>query len=68
MKRILILFSLLLVLSCGEKKNKDNTEQKKDAAATENINNGNEITALGQSMIDDGKMDSEQNVDQAKID
>jgi|UPI0002FF9F65 TPR repeat protein len=67
MKRILILFSLLLVLSCGEKKNKDNTEQKKDAAATENINNGNEITALGQSMIDDGKMDSEQNVDQAKI-
>ena len=44
MKRILILFSLLLVLSCGEKKNKDNTEQKKDAAATENINNGNEIT------------------------
>ena len=33
MKRILILFSLLLVLSCGEKKNKDNTEQKKDKFA-----------------------------------
>ena len=69
MKRILILFSLLLVLSCGEKKNKDNTEQKKDATVSEseNINNENKITALGQSMIDENKMNSAQNVDQAKI-
>ncbi|MCP1224045.1 tetratricopeptide repeat protein [Sebaldella sp. S0638] len=71
MKRIIILFSLLLVLSCGEKKNIDNTEEKKDTQTSENINNGNQdtsgITALGQSMIDDNKMNSDQNVDQAKI-
>ncbi len=69
MKRILILFSLLLVLSCGEKKNKDNTEQKKDVTVSdsENINNENKITALGQSMLDENKMNSGQNVDQAKI-
>ena len=71
MRRILILLSLLLVLSCGEKKNKDNTEQKKDTTTSENINNGNqgtsEITELGQSMIDENKMGPDQNVDQAKI-
>jgi TPR repeat protein len=69
MKKIIILFSLLLVFSCGEKKN--NIEEKKDSTTAENVNNvkedTSEITALGQSMIDENIEDSNQNIDQARI-
>lgn len=73
MKRILILFSLLLVLSCGEKKDRSKIEDKPtDTSSSENIKETQEepsgLTNLGMSLLDQDMVGNEdQGVDQAKI-
>ncbi|MBP9478578.1 MAG: sel1 repeat family protein [Sebaldella sp.] len=71
MKKIVILFSILLIFSCGKKNKKDDetkpTENVTIDSPAENQSNSSSLTEAGMDLLDKNKMNNEGSIDPVKL-